>query len=249
MSNSQFIKDETILLDDAFDALCEHFVNRESFLTKYNHIPDPSLKIRFLRLTSVYRSLVKKGRFNVPANAPEVSINYFEITYKFIALISIIEAMFAPDDWLDFYHWLRKSNNADVYPIENQIALEKLYTQYNSEYGAIRNAIKFFETLELKEQEFLKSKLVRLRLDQDKNKASEIESTISELAKLLYSIRSEFMHRAKLIVEFGDIPAITINREGKPFISNLSLDGLMRVFELGLIRHFGMQPERHTLLF
>ena len=249
MSNPQFSEDEAILFDDAFDALSGYFVSRETFMIQYNRIAEASSRIRFLRLTSIYRALVKKGNFNPPVNTLEVSINYYDITYKFIALISIIEAMFSPDEWLDFYQWLRKSSNAEVFPIEDRIALDKLYTQYNSEYGAIRNAIKFFETLELEEQEFLKSKLTRLRLDQAKIKASEIESTISELAKLLYSIRSEFMHKAKLIVEFGDIPAITVNREGKPFVSNLSLSGLMHVFELGLMRHFGMQPERKTLLF
>jgi hypothetical protein len=248
VSNSQFSEDEKILLDDAFDALSEHFINRESFMIQYKQISDVS-KIRFLRLISIYRALIKKGNFNPPADALKASINYYDITYKFIALISIIEAIFSPDEWLDFYQWLRKSSNAEVFPIENQVSLDRLYTKYNLEYGAIRNAIKFFETLDLKEQEFLKSKLTRLRLDQNKIKASEIESTISDLAKLLYSIRSEFMHKAKLIVEFGDIPAITVNRESKPFVSNLSLESLMRVFELGLMRHFGMQPEHNTLLF
>lgn len=248
MSNSQFSEDEKILLDDAFDALCEHFINREGFLIQCKQISDIS-RSRFVRLTSIYRSLVKKGNFNPPTDALQVSINYYDITYKFIALISLIEAIFSPDEWLDFYQWLRKPNNTEVFPIENQASLDSLYTKYNLEYGAIRNAIKFFETLDLKEQEFLKSKLTRLRLDQDKIKASEIESTILDLAKLLYSIRSEFMHKAKLIVEFSDIPAITVNREGKPFISNLSLESLMRIFELGLMRHFGMRPERNTLLF
>ena len=246
MSNPQFSEDEAILLDDAFDALCEHFSNRESFLIQYNQISDAS-RIRFLRLTSIYRALVKKGNFNPPADALKVSNNYYDITYKYIALISIIEAIFSPDEWLDFYQWLRKSSNAEVFPIEDQNSLERLYKEYNSEYGAIRNAIKFFEALDLKEQGFLKSKLTRLRLDQGKTKASEIESTTSDLANLLYSIRSEFMHKAKLIVEFGNVPAITVNRKSKPFVSNLSLKHLMRVFELGLISHFGMQPERNTL--
>jgi len=248
VSNSQFSQDETLLFDDAFDALSAYFIDRESFLSQYDQIPDTTSKIRFLRLASIYRALIKKGNFELPANDLKVSINYYDITYKFIALLSIIEAIFSPDEWLDFYHWLRKTSNAEVFPIENQIDLDRLYTQYNSEYGAIRNAIKFFEELDIKEQEFLKSKLVRLRVDQNKNKAFEVESEISQLAKLLYSIRSEFMHKAKLIVEFGDIPALTVNRESKPFISNLSLNSLMHVFELGLIKHFGLSPERRTLL-
>ena len=114
MSNSQFSQDEIILLDDAFDALSAYFINRESFLTQYNQINTTS-KIRFLRLTSIYRALVKKGNFEPPADTLEVSINYYDITYKFIALISIIEAMFSPDEWLDFYRWLRKSSNAEVF--------------------------------------------------------------------------------------------------------------------------------------
>jgi hypothetical protein len=247
--NSQFIQDEEILLINAFDALSEHFVSRDSFLVQYNQISEQSSKLRFLRLTSIYRALIKKGNFIPPSDALPTSLNYYDITYKFIALISIIEAMFSPDEWLDFYRWLRKPSNVGVFPIEDHLALDRLYERYNSEYGAIRSAVRFFKALELPEQEFLKSKLTRLRLDQDKLKASEIESTISELAKLLYNVRSEFMHKARLIVEFGDIPAITANREGKPFISNLSLNSLMRIFESGLLRHFGIQPERNIFLF
>ncbi len=248
MSNSQFSQDEIILLDDAFDVLSAYFHDRESFLIQYKQISDAASKIRFLRLASIYRVLVKAGNFEPPADAIEGSINYYDITYKFIALISIIEAMFSVDEWRDFYQWLRKSSNAHVFPIEDQSDLDRLHAQYKSEYGAIRNAKKFFEALDIEEQKFLKSKLVRLRVDKNKNKAVEIEFEISHLAELLYGIRSEFMHKAKLIVEFDEIPALTVNRRGKPFISNLSLNSLMHVFELGLVKHFGLSPERRTLL-
>jgi len=245
VSNDQSIHDEEILLKDAFDTLGSHFVDQEGFLAEYERIPNASLKNRFLRLTSTYKSLVKDGSFSVPGDQVEASGKYIDVTYKFIALISIIEAIFSKDEWLDFYQWLSKSQNAHVFPITDQTELKLLYKQYKSEYGAIRNTIKFFGALELDAQEFLKSKLVQFR--PDNKEASEIDSTIPSLAKLLYRIRSEFMHKAKLIVEFSDVPAITINREGKPFISNLSLGQLMRIFEVGLLKQFRMRPERKNL--
>jgi hypothetical protein len=157
--------------------------------------------------------------------------------------------VYSKDEWLDFHHWLSKSHNANIFPIKDQATLEELYNQYNSEYGAIRNTIKFFKTLEIDEQEFLAKRLVRLRLDgSDNRRVIEIESTISDFAKLLYDVRSEFVHQAKLIVEFGNVGAISVNRNSKPFKSNLSVEDLMRVFEVGFIRHFGMRPERQTLL-
>lgn len=248
VSNSQFVSDEEILLEDAFDALRVHFISREGFLAEYKRISDTCSKSRFLRLASVYRSLVKSGNF-VPGNPLETSFNYLDITYKYIALLSIIEAVFSKDEWLDFHQWLSRPQNANVFPIWDQTTLEELYSQYNSEYGAIRNTVKFFKALEVEEQEFLVARLVRLRLDRlDNRRVLEIESTICDFAKLLYDIRSAFVHKAKLIVEFGNVPAITVNRDCKPFKSNLSLDDLMRVFEVGFIRHFGMRPERQILL-
>jgi len=250
MPNSQFVGDELLLLPDAFNALRAHFKSREGFEAEYKHIADPLEKIHFLRLASVYKNLVKDGNFSVPLETLSKSdINFYDVTYKYIALISIIEAVFVKDDWLDFYRWLsRSSKKMKVFPIEDQNALDNLYEQYNSEYGVIRNTVKFFKALEIDEQNFLKTKLARFSVND--GKVSEIESTISDIAKLLYDIRSQFMHRAKLIVEFDDIPSITINRKQiKPFTSTLTLSQLMRVFEIGFIRHFGMRPERKMPLF
>jgi hypothetical protein len=247
VSNSQFSNDEEILLEHAFDALRVHFINREGFLAEYKQISDTNSKSRFLRLASVYRSLVKSGNF-VPGHPLDTSFNYLDITYKYIALLSIIEAVFSKDEWLGFHQWLCKHQKANIFPIKDQTSLEELYSQYNSEYGATKNTVKFFKALEKVEQEFLVERLVRLRFDgPDNERVLEIESTIFDFAKRLYDIRSEFVHNAKLIVEFGNIPAITVNR-GKPFISNLSLDDLMSVFEVGFIRHFGMRPECQILL-
>ena len=243
MLNSQFVDDE--LLPNAFNALHEHFTSREGFEAEYSRIPNP-LKIRFLRLASLYSNLVKNGNFSVPPDVLSKSnFNYYDLTYKFIALISIIEAVVGKDEWLDFYQWLQHTR---VVSIKDKTELDDLHTKYKSEYGVIRSLVKFFQTLDEEEREFLKSKLVRYRID--KGKSVEITSEIDDLTNLLYNIRSDFVHGARLIVELDDAPAITTNRKtGKPFTSNLSLNQLMRVFERSFMRYFGMQPERKIPLF
>jgi hypothetical protein len=162
MSNSQFVQDEILLLPDAYQTLYNHFESFEGFRSEYERIADPLEKIRFLRLLSLYKNLVKDGKFNVPSGSLlQSNINYYEVTYKFIALISIIEATVSQHDWSDFYDWLRKLNKKrGIFPIEDPKELRKLYEQYNSEYGATKNAVKFFESLNEEEQAFLKTKLV-----------------------------------------------------------------------------------------
>jgi len=245
VSTSQFIDDEILLLPDAFNALRDNFKSREGFEVEYRRIPD-ALKIRFLRLASTYRNLVKDGNFSVPLEAlPTSNFNYYDLTYKYVALISIIEATMGKDEWLGFYDWLKHTK---VVSIKNKTELDDLYEKYKSEYGVIRNIVKFFQTLDEEEQEFLKTKLVQYRVD--KRKAVKITSEINDLANLLYDIRSDFVHGARLIIEFGGIPAVTGNhKKGKPFTSNLSLNQLMRIFERSFIRHFGMRAERKTSLF
>jgi len=244
MENSLFSLDENLLLPDAFNALQNHFGSRESFEAEYKRIPD-KMKIQFLRLASIYKNLVKDGKFSVPPEAlPNDGFNYYELTYKYIALISIIEAVVGKDEWLDFYQWLKKTK---VVSIKNSIELDNLYEKYKSEYGVIRNIVKFFQTLDGEEKEFLKAKLIQYRVG--KGKAIKFDSEIKDLAGLLYDKRSDFVHGARLIIEFGGIPTISNHKRGKPFTSNLSLNQLMRIFERSFIRYFGMQPERKLPLF
>ncbi len=250
MTDSQDALDEKLLLTDAFLALQDHFQNYEGFHNQYKNIPD-TMNIRFLRLASVYRNLVKDGNFNVPPEAlTKSNDNFYDITYKYIALISIIEAVVADDTWIDFYQWLRKkAKNKEIkaFPIENQNELDELYKQYKSEFGAISSAVKFFKALEEREQEFLQRKLGRLKNDQ--GKFFKTESTITELAKLLYDVRSEFVHSAKLIPAFSDSPSVIANHRSGPFTSSLTLNQLMHIFEIGFMRHFGIRPDHQVLLF
>jgi len=237
--------DENLLLPDAFNVFQNHFRSREGFEAEYKRIPD-TMKIRFLRLASIYKNLVKDGKFSVPPEAlPNSTSNYYDLTYKYIAMISIIEAVVGKDKWLDFYEWLKYTK---VVSIKDKTELDDLHKTYKSEYGVIKNIVRFFQTLDDEEKEFLKTKLVQYRAD--KGEAVKFDSEINDLANLFYDIRSDFVHEARLIIEFGDIPAFTTNRKrGKPFASNLSLPQLMRIFERSFIRYFGMQPEHKIPLF
>ena len=102
------------------------------------------------------------------------------------------------------------------------------------------------KNLFLHEQQFLKKKLVRL--SKAKKPVFEIESSITQLAKLLYQRRSSFMHSAQIISDFSDYPSITTLNK-KSFKSSLTLTQLMRVFEVGFLSYFGMHPERKIPIY
>jgi hypothetical protein len=248
MSNlQQIIEDNKLLVDDAFDAFRQHFNSREGFLTECDRISDHEKKNRFLRLASLYNVLVKDGNFKVsPKYLSKYGGNFYDTTYKFIALSSIIEAVNSKDEHLDFYEWLK---NKKHYSINNKQELEDLYQDYKSDYGAINNFVKFFEKLQQDEQEFLKKELVILEKSKKTNLlAPKEESTITDLARLLYNIRSKFMHNAKITLALEGVGFISARkgRNEKAFVSNLKLSSLMRIFEKELLRYFGLIPERNV---
>jgi hypothetical protein len=83
MSNPQFIDDNHLLLEDAYDVFRDHFKSQAGFLVEYARISDPLLKNRFLRLASIYKNLIKDGNFSVPPGSLQASFNYYDVTYKF----------------------------------------------------------------------------------------------------------------------------------------------------------------------
>ena len=67
--------------------------------------------------------------------------------------------------------------------------------------------------------------------------------SIDELANLLYNIRSQFMHRAMLVLEFSKGTMLS-HRKGKRVVSSISIESLGLLFEDGLLKHFGFRPDR-----
>ena len=159
-------------------------------------------------------------------------MSYIDDTYKYIAIFSFIEALDSPKEYVDFYQWLQKESKArrlslDKTPMK---AISRSYKEYKDVHGSIRAAVRFFSRLDKGDQ----------LLIQDKLKIHNQESSIKQLAQLLYEIRSRFVHEAKLVLSFSG--TLTVGKVGGKFVSNeLSMQDLQTLFEHGFLKRFAQR--------
>lgn len=105
--------------------------------------------------------------------------------YKFISIMSLIEALFTNEVHVDFYQWLTmKKRKKLVFSITDAKALEDLYREYKLQSGANR-VVRFFSKLDEGAQNFLAA---RVKIN-NRYKPAEV------VAQKLYIIRSEFVTR------------------------------------------------------
>jgi hypothetical protein len=232
MQNLRFFNDEGRYLDQAWDVYRDYFTSHSSFLSCYKSIPSSERKNLFLMVLSRYRLLVRDGEYRLIGAQEHLYISHLDQTYKFISIMSLIEALFAEDAYVDFYQWLTMKKRRDqIFPIANQNILDDLYRQYKLEYGA-RRAVRFFSELDEGAQRFLAA---RIRNDNTHKPAEEV-------AQKLYIMRSEFVHQARLILEFND-GLMFSKRHGNGMCSLLSFQDLQLLFEHGILNHFCILPD------
>ena len=125
--------------------------------------------------------------------------------------------------------------NKGYYPISSTDDLGKVFSTYKEDYGAVKNAVKFFNGLDERD---------RYKIMSDFEITNE-KSSVTDLAKLLYQIRSDFIHNAKFILGFGD--DISIEHVGKRVVTNrLRIRDLTIFFEHGLLCHFGFKGQYYN---
>lgn len=232
MLDMRYFKEETRYLEHAWEVFGDYFVLKHNFLSQYNQIPTQERKNLFLMIVSKYKFLVRDGEYNLITRGRYHYVDYLDRTYKFISIMSLIEAMFADEEYVDFYQWLMmKKRKKHIFPIADAKTLDDLYREYKLKFGA-KKTVKFFSELDEAAQDFLAT---RIRIDNDQ-KPAEI------IAQKLYIIRSEFVHQARLILEFND-GLMFSKREGNVMYSMLSLPDLQLLFEHGLLHHFCIVPD------
>jgi len=204
----------------AFDAFQKYFKSRPDFDAFVNAITGEEEKDRFLKVACDYKFLVKEGRFVVPGVDAK---NDFDETYRFVGLVALIECVESNVSFEDFYEWLRKSG---AFPIQNQQALDPLYEQYKGEFGVRRKMVLFFQRLDDSSKQEIESWI----------KVKRQSVAIEKLAKMLYDIRSEFVHEARIIVELGGVTTVSARRLDREI--TLSLEQVERVFERGVLLRF-----------
>ena len=234
MPDMRYFKGENRFLDDAWDIYRDYFFSRAGFLSQYKQIPTNERKNLFLMIASGYKLLVRDGEYRLIQN--QLYLDYLDQTYKFISIMSLIEAMFADEQYVDFYQWLTmKKRKKQIFPIADAGTLDELYREYKLKFGA-RKAVKFFSELDEGAQSYLAA---RIKID-NYQKPAEV------LARKLYIMRSEFVHQARLILEFNERLMFS-KREGNVLYSTLSLKELQLLFEHGILHHFGMIPDNRKI--
>ena len=236
MHDLRYLHEESRFLDGAWDVYRDYFSSRSRFLSQYMSIPTDERKNIFLMVVSGYKHLVRDGEYRLIADQQSLYLGYLDETYKFISIMSLIEALFTDEPYVDFYQWLTmKKRKKQIFPIADAKALEALYREYKTKYSA-RKAVRFFSELDEGAQTYLAS---RIKID-NRHKPAEV------VAQKLYIIRSEFVHQARLILEFND-GLMFSRREGNVVYSMLTLKDLQLLFEHGLLHQFGMVPDSRKI--
>lgn len=223
MIDDRYLKDKEKFLEYCFDVLKTYFPTRDSLEEFFSAIPSEEKKNSFLRVTSFFKFLVKEGRFTVPDYE---KADYFDITYRFVALISLIEALESDVPFQEFQGWVHEKRQS-VFPIDlNQF--ENLIDQYKQEMGLLRKTVRFFSSLDSRSKKYIENRI----------SVNGKEQPIERLAKQLYGIRSQFVHEARLVTEISGITTIS-TRSKKTLMITLDLSELILIFERGLLLHFG----------
>jgi hypothetical protein len=228
----RYLKDAKYF-DYAFDVFQRYFTNRKAFETFFNAIRSEEEKDKFLQVASFYKFLVKEGNFVF--DDPELRlivdyyIDYIDETYKYIAIFALIEHLLGQSDFVEFYDWLLQNHQFSESPITSKNKLRNLYSKYLREFGATHKATTFFSSLDPDSRKLIESK-IKVR--------DSSSSSLEALADLLYEIRSEFVHKARLVLELGKGTVIS-TRSGKRIVTELTIQDLCKLFERGVLLFCG----------
>lgn len=253
VTNHRFLNEKDRFANYAFDVLKAYFDSRQEFDEFFEDIATDEDKDKFLRITSFYKFLVKDGSYYIAnKKSNKKKIDYIDDTFKYVALYSFIEALYAKDTYVEFYEWLCRNKDNSIFPIESVDDLKKLYNAYKKEHGSIRKAVSFFESLDSECKKILKTQFevisksavdkpqnnVKSSVDDGDSACANTAITVLDLAKKLYEIRSRFVHEAKLVTMFSGRTTLSKSRDNI-FVCCLSLDDLKMFFEHGLLIFFG----------
>lgn len=222
MPTLKYLSRKETLFKYCYLAVQSHFESIDALDDWFSHLPSDEKRDAFLKIAPYYLALVKNGDWNVDIPDSNRVIPYFTNTFKYIALMSLIESL-SDTKFIDFYSYLIRRRTKAQFPLEKS-ELTEMYKTYNNEFGSIRRCIGFFKGLPKVRQDALVGKL----------DAHGVKPTIDNFVKYLYQIRSEFVHNADLVHEFSETP--TFSRFGNRIVvCYLSIQDAMEFFEEGLI--------------
>ncbi len=133
----RYVKNESAYLLVAELALVDRFKVANDFQVFYTGIGSLERKNLFLRTTSYYYYLIKKGDWVVSAPDCNPVIDYFTNSYKAVGLFALIESL-SDESHEDFHAWLMSDARALIFPIASAQQIKELHTDYKATFGSIR---------------------------------------------------------------------------------------------------------------
>ncbi|MHB8086670.1 MAG: hypothetical protein ACYDH2_00325 [Anaerolineaceae bacterium] len=234
-----YLKYEEFFLEEAWTVYELYFSNKDNFLFKYNEIDSLENRSEFLRVISRYHYLVKDLSYS-SLKSHGLELEFVSVTHKFITIIALIESLYHEDKYIDFYEWLMRENSFSI----TKDDLKNAYKNYKKEFGSRKSVIHFFSSLESDIISYIQESITLLSIKSD---SINDKTSIEDLSKLLYQIRSDFIHNAELVVELSEVSTLS-KRNKKPYLFEISLSTFCKVFELGVLNFFNIKPEKNPLL-
>lgn len=225
---SRCISEDEIEREIAFEIFRGQFRSREDFdffiknLTLSDHQT-------YFELTHFYFFWCKRPKL---ANVSE--------SFRFLAVVSLIEALATENNHKEFFDWFRSEASEDI---KSQKAgsleanLEFLWSEYKKKHGAYR---KFYYFLKDYLSDADKQHLIQsFKFFNSNGQIIPNDSnSLNRIAKLLYTMRSDFVHTASHIT-FSTQNFPTLHKVGnKDLITKCSIEDFMGLFENGFIEFF-----------
>jgi hypothetical protein len=117
--------DDQIFKNDTYQALSSQFEDEKHFEKFYSSLKDDKTKDEFLRIGTAYLFFVKCGDWHVNVERSNPVIEYFTNSFKLVSLLAVAESV-DKKRYIDFFEWLNKKKNKQLFPIENREDLKKL---------------------------------------------------------------------------------------------------------------------------
>jgi hypothetical protein len=240
----KFLTDEPRYLPHGWAVFGVYFSSQSLFEEQYRMIQPEKSKDLFLRVVTIYRHMVKDGDFMVNHEGKQVHGIYFDVTYKFITIMSLIEALYEEDKYMDFYSWLNQSAKDDQYPIESRDELRAHFDEYRERHGAANKARRFFNSLSPDWHWILTEgiRAFRYKVGDESGEVEEIKLSVDDIVNYLYQIRSDFVHSAEVVHQLDRGFGLS-TKGNRRYMNRLSVDDLAYIFEAGLLSHFNFEPD------
>ena len=159
-------------------------------------------------------------------------------SFKLIIMSSVIESLMSSEKFQEFDRWYFRECAVIIKEKVQQKnlddAIKYLWQEYKSKHGAYQRFKKFFEFyLSEEEQQELLYGFRSLN-----NKAVDI----NDIAKWLYQMRSDFVHKAECVLLPEPLPNSTISLGhvigGAPVNISIDVDHILSIFEKGFFEVF-----------